>query len=535
LNPYKIIRQLSDRELFFSMTLRAMIKRLLRLFVSRKTMAPTCDKSKTIFYNKWMQLTRSQKFFYLCLAFLIGIVIGEFVHLSFYVYLLSCFFVFLIIALLKSNRFIFVILIVISFGLFWRNLFFPIDSIASISHYNDQTMTFTGLVSAEPDVRIDSQKLTIVVREYQGKVLVKTLQYPEYSYGDLLSIKCKLQTPEQIEDFRYDKFLARDGIYSVCYNPAIKKIASGQGLYVYELIIKLKKGIEKRINSTISEPQAALLGGILLGSRRGLPAKLTDEFNRVGITHIIAISGYNITIIVSVLMVLAKSLYINRKKVLWFIVPSLILFVVLTGMSASVVRATIMGLLVVVAGHVGRKSSPKNILMAAAAVMALLNPRIILWDAGFQLSFLATCGLMFLSPKLKKYFVHVPEKFGLQENFTSTFSAIIMTLPLILFNFKRLSIIAPVANLLVLPTIPLAMLIGFIQIVVACLSQTLGQIVGWFTWAVLAYVVKTVDLLSSFSWSAINMQVGIWGLIVGFVPIIIIISRKSKVVNSSIS
>jgi len=201
-------------------------------------------------------------------------------------------------------------------------------------------------------------------------------------------------------------------------------------------------------------------------------------------------------------------------------------------MSASVVRATIMGLLVVVAGHVGRKASPKNILMAAAAVMALLNPRIILWDAGFQLSFLATCGLMFLSPKLKKYFVHVPEKFGLQENLTSTFSAIIMTLPLILFNFKRLSIIAPVANLLVLPTIPLAMFLGFIQILVACLSQTLGQIVAWFTWAVLAYVVKIVDLLSSFSWSAINMQIGLLGLIIGFVPIIIIICRKSKVANS---
>ena len=499
-----------------------------------------------------MQLTRSQKFFYLCLAFLLGIVLGEFVH---QVLIFSGLIGLIVLIgtcksrLTRTQRrllgtcrarpartrlgFIIFALLIVLVGFFWRNQFFPTNSTDDINYYNDKTMTFTGIVSAEPDVRIDSQKLTIVVKEYKGKVLVKTMQYPEYSYGDLLAIKCKLQKPEPIEDFRYDKFLARDGIYSVCYNPSIKKISSGHGNYAYALILKLKKGIEKRINSTISEPQAALLGGILLGSRRGLPADLMDEFNRVGITHIIAISGYNITIIVAVLMTLAKSLYINRKKVLWFIVPSLILFVVLTGMSASVVRATIMGLLVVVAGHVGRKSSPKNILIAAAAVMAFINPRIILWDAGFQLSFLATCGLMFLSPKLKKYFVKVPEKFGLQENLTSTFSAIIMTLPLILFNFKRLSIIAPVANLLVLPTIPLAMLLGFIQVLVAIISKSLGQIIGWFTWAVLAYVLSVVEILGSFSWSAINMQVGIVGLVIGFVPIIIFISRKSKVVNSA--
>ncbi len=393
-------------------------------------------------------------------------------------------------------------------------------------------MTFLGVVINEPDVRIDSQKLTIDVTDYKGKVLLKTLQYPEYSYGDQLSIKCKLHPPEPIEDFRYDKFLAREGIYSVCYNPQIKKVSGNNGNFIYAWILKFKKGVEQIINKTISEPQAALLGGILLGSRRGLPTELMDQFNRVGITHIIAISGYNITIIVSVLMTLAKFLYINRKKVLWFIFPSLIIFVILTGLSASVVRATIMGLLVVVAGQVGRKSNPKNILIAAAVVMSVCNPFVILWDSGFQLSFLATCGLMFLSEKLKKYFARVPEIFGLQENLVSTFSAIIMTLPLILFNFKRLSLIAPIANLLVLPTIPLAMLLGFVQIIVGSFSVALGQVVGWSSWLILSYVVKVTEILALLWWSAVDLSVGWGGLILGFLTLVVIIKKKRRIVYS---
>lgn len=460
-----------------------------------------------------MTLTRSQKFFIICLSFLGGIIVGEFFTIP-----LICFLLFLatsfLISKFKFFRLVCLCLVAIAIGICWRNQFNSQYTPEHIQFYNNEIIEFSGIVSPEPDIRLDHQKLTIEVQEYKGRVLVKALSYPEYQYGDLISVKCKLQAPEPIEDFKYDKFLALKNIYSVCYNPKIKLIASNQGNFFYASIIRFKQVVERKMAQTISEPQASLLGGILLGSRRGLPDELTEQFNRTGISHIIAISGYNITIIVSVLMTIAKNLYINRKKVLWFIVPILIIFVILTGMSASVVRATIMGLLVVLAGHCGRKGSPQNILIAAAVVMAIINPKTILWDSGFQLSFLATAGLMFLSPLLQKYLVWVPEKFSLQENLTSTLSAILITLPLILYNFKRLSIVAPVVNLLILPVIPLAMLTGFIQTILAFFSLILGQIFGWITWLLLSYLLKVVSIFSKLKLAAVNCRISFIGMLI---------------------
>jgi len=500
--------------------------------------APTRDAKILGIYNKKMNWKRSQKFFLVCLSFLLGIIIGEWFYgwaiastivLSIFVtiYKLRC-----PNAKLIPLKICLLVSLAVVVGVFWRNFAQPQFTEKEIHFYNGQNFEFTGIVSAEPDVRVDHQKLTISPNDYKGKVLVKALSFPEYDYGDELRIKCKLQTSEPIEDFRYDKYLARDGISSVCYNPQIKKIRSGQGNFFYAQILILKKSIEQEINKTIPEPQAALLSGILIGSRRGLPQELMNQFNRVGITHIIAISGYNITIIVALLMNVAKHLYINRKKVLWFIVPSLILFVVITGMSASVVRATIMGLLVVVAGQVGRRSYPKNILIAAAVVMALFNPLVILWDAGFQLSFLATCGLMFLSGRLKKYFKRVPEMLGFQENLVSTFSAIIMTLPLILFNFKRLSLVAPLANILVLPVVPLSMFLGFIQVVLSAIFLPLGRVCGWLTWVALSYILKITDYLDKIPWAAIEMGLN-WQVLLLASSLLFIFMLRKKLLGKT--
>ena len=428
----------------------------------------------------------------------------------------------------KSQKFFLICFVILLFQLSWAIFYSPKFNEKHISFYNNEQQTFRAVVSEEPDVRLDHQKLTVEPTEFKGKVLLRTQLYPEFNYGDLLEVNCKLQTPEQIEDFKYDRYLARYGIYSVCYQPQIRSLRTGSGNILVSSILKLKWLMQTKINRTVAEPQAALVGGILVGARQGIPQDLLNKFNVTGITHIIAISGYNITIIVILLLNFFTSLSINRKKSIWGILIALFFFVILTGASASVIRAAIMGSIVLLAKHLGRKSKISNVLILSAVIMALFNPKILIWDAGFQLSFLSTIGLVYLSPKLIKAFKWVPQKFGLQENLTSTLSAIIFTLPLILFQFGRLSIVAPVVNLLVLPVIPIAMLVGFFQFVFSCVFVFLGEVVGWFSWLILGYVIKVVEIFSAFKWASLEIKISWWVMVVMYLVLFHIIRKNRR-------
>lgn len=476
-----------------------------------------------------MELTKSQKFFCGCLAFLAGIALAEIFQ--------SRSFVFIIVVALSGlavffppakNKKYFAMIFLLLLGNLWASLFAPQINQQHISYYNGREKTFQAIIVAEPDARLDHQKLTARPTELKGKVLLKIPLYPEYQYGDLLEVDCDLRAPEQIDNFKYDKFLARAGIYSVCYQPRINLLASGQGKTVVSGILKLKQFMQRNINLTVAEPEAALVSGILIGARQGILPDLTSRFNVTGITHIIAISGYNITIIVAVLLNIFKNLCVNRRKAIWGIGVGLFFFVILTGAGASVVRAAVMGGLVLLAKQFGRANNVKNVLILSAVAMTLFNPKILVWDAGFQLSFLSTIGLVYLSPRLERLLRWLPEKLALRENLASTLSAIIFTLPLILFQFGRLSIVAPVVNLLVLPVIPIAMLVGFIQFLGAVLHPFLGQIIGWASWLLLGYVVKVVEIFSSFSWAAIEIKISWFVMLIFYLALFALISWRKK-------
>ena len=129
------------------------------------------------------------------------------------------------------------------------------------------------------------------------------------------------------------------------------------------------------------------MAGLLYGERSGLPLELADNFSRTGVSHIIAVSGYNISIVALALMSLFINLGLARPRAFWLVVAGIILFVIFTGAGASVVRAGIMGLIVLLAGQLGRLSRIGNVLIFTAALMLLFNPYVLIWDAGFQLSF----------------------------------------------------------------------------------------------------------------------------------------------------
>ena len=415
-----------------------------------------------------------------------------------------------------------------------------------ISFYNGEEAVFVGVVSVEPDERKDKVKLKVsasalrlrrdkeseklsaqggkVDEEWKGvhgNVLVNSKLYPKYKYGDRLEIKCKLEKPGVIKsddglDFAYDKYLAKENIYSLCYSPEIEFLESGEGNFLIGALLKGKEKFVVMVNKILPEPQAAFLGGLLYGARRSIPEDLMNQFNITGTTHIIAISGYNITILAAMLLNITKGIGVSRKRSFWIALFGILFFVIIAGGQASIIRAAIMGGLVLLANQVGRVSRIKNALVFAAALMLIVNPKVLAFDAGFQLSFAATIGLIFLSPIFENHFEKWPSVFGVKESLVSTMSAIILTAPLILYTFGRVSLVAPVANILILPVIPLAMAFGFVAVILGLINLGAGQIFGWLVWLVLSYIIKVVEFLSKISWASLDIGRINWSVLVLF-------------------
>jgi competence protein ComEC len=439
----------------------------------------------------------------------------------------------------------------------------PSNTTSHLNYYWGQTIKISGWISDEPDRRVDKTYYTVTVEKVvmegaeqgvSGKLLIKTRIYPEYNFADEVNIVCQLDSPKSqtFDAFRYDKYLERQGVWSVCKNPKISLIKSGSQHSVASkllgYIFSFKVVVSAQLARLWAEPENSFLAGLLYGGKSGLPPELSDDFSKTGVSHVIAVSGFNITIIATTLMSLLIAAGLYRRGAGIASAAAIIIFVIFTGATASVVRAAVMGLLVILAGQLGRRSQIGYVLVFAATFMTLCNPYVLLWDAGFQLSFLATIGLVYISPILQSVIARSEERTtsqslkiknsivrrlfclvrgsGIAEPLLTTFSAIIATLPLILFQFGRLSIVAPLVNVLVLWSIPWLMLAGFITLIVSFIFFPLGQIFAAFTHFGLRYVILVVTWFGRQSWSAVEFHLPWWGMVLMYVVFVFVIARS---------
>ncbi len=378
-----------------------------------------------------------------------------------------------------------------------------------IEYYaSDTAVTVHGRIVDTPDIRPTVAKYTLSADfliekngekiPVLGRVLINdTGGWPEYVYGDILLATGKLQRPIPIDDFAYDKYLSVSHIYSILPRAQVT-VAGDNGYKKTNAIGWLLKGIyglrtqfEHQINRLLPEPHASLLAGLLTGSRRGIPTHLTDDFRRAGITHIIAISGYNVTIILSLLS--GMLLWLPLKKRFGFLIIGIILFTIFVGASASVVRAAIMGVLGLLALQTERQTTMRLSILWTAFVMLCWNPLYLWYDAGFQLSFLAVIGIAEFSDPLKKLFRHVPETLALRESLVATMAAQIATLPLTIILFKQISLVASLTNLLVAPLIPIAMMFGFFATIIGSMWTPLGLMIAYLDWGLLQAIILIAE------------------------------------------
>ncbi|MBU1046560.1 ComEC family competence protein [Patescibacteria group bacterium] len=340
------------------------------------------------------------------------------------------------------------------------------------------------------------------------RILLTVPHYPEYVYGDEIEVTGLLGIPKNFKTengrtFDYVNYLAKDKIFYVMYSPQTKLLSKKNGNIIKEKLFQLKNSFLSKVQKTIPEPQVSLLGGLLLGAKQSLGAKLQEDFRKVGLIHIVVLSGYNVSIIADFMLAIFS--FLPRMIALSFGALSIIAFAVMVGGSATIVRASIMALLVVLARATGRTSEVTRALFLAGFVMVLHNPQIVVFDPSFQLSFMATLGLIVLSPRINESFKFIPEKYHLRESVVATISTQIFVLPLLLFMMGELSLIAVFVNLLVLMSVPFAMLFGFFTGLFSYIWIGLSLPFAYVTHFLLSYELKVVEIFAQIPFASIKV------------------------------
>lgn len=403
----------------------------------------------------------------------------------------------------------------------------PVFNETTLAFYNGTSaVTVEGIVWDEPLERATRTDLRLAVerlwlpnqaepRVVSGLALVAAPRFSderrqatglaEWRYGDRLRVTGELETPPVFEDFSYRNYLARFAIYSQIRQARVDFLAERQGNPFFQLLFDFKTYALAALERLFPEPHAALLQGILLGNEARIPDDVKTAFSLTGTSHIVAISGFNLAVLIGVFMALfSRAVGPVRGAALTIVV--IIAYTVLVGAGASVVRAAIMGSLGVIAQRLGRRSAGLNTLALAAVGMTLFNP-LILWDVGFQLSAAATLGLILYAEPFENALGRwLARRLSAEraaslarltaELFLLTFAAQLTTLPIIAYTFEQVSLISLVANVVILPVQPAVMILGGIALLLGLIWLPLGQLAAWLAYPFVAYTLAFVEFFA---------------------------------------
>lgn len=417
----------------------------------------------------------------------------------------------------------------------------PPETATGLAAYNDgEAVRFRALVTAEPDQGTTTARYRLSAREVfdggwqptEGGVLMYGPLPPRFQYGDLLELEGKLETPPAFEDFNYRDYLLRQGIGSTIAFPETHLLAQGQGNPLRAGIIDLRQRLTKALEEALPEPQASLSAAILLGQRSALPQDLSDDLNATGTSHLVAISGQNVALVAGLLMA-ALAWLVGRRPAAWLALAAIIDYAILVGGQPSVLRAAVMGSLYVVGVGLGRQSSAPLSLALAAAAMTGFDPQLAK-DVSFQLSFAATLGLMTLAPALRAGGEALASRWAGASDFpltrpaiellAVTLAAIAFTLPLVAINFHRLSLVAPLANLLAVPAFVAVIVTAAITAIAGALFAPAADALTWLAWPPPAYLVAVVRATADLPFASLELDgVGVGHAIGYFAALTVIV------------
>ncbi|MCX6715751.1 MAG: ComEC/Rec2 family competence protein [Candidatus Taylorbacteria bacterium] len=409
-----------------------------------------------------------------------------------------------------------------------------------------QTVRGTGIVAEDPQRKESGQVFIIDVNEIFNEkdescagdllVRVKTKLYPRFSYGDLVDFSGKLSRPinfssDNGRSFDYKGYLAKDDVFYeiksakaslvVPLTASTSPIASKKFIDLNSFLFSTKRRFVSNLEKSLGEPHAALAAGLVVGEKAALGKDLLEDFRIVGLIHIVVLSGFNITIVAVALRRILS--FLPR---VWGIVIGgigIALFGVMVGGGATVVRSCFMASVALGADLIRRDYSVSRALAFAALLMLIQNPLILLHDPSFQLSFLATIGLILLAEPIQNRLTFIPEKFGIRDVVSASFATQIFVSPFILYMMGQISIIGVIVNIIILPFIPITMLVVFLTGAGGFIHPFLGMFFGWAAHILLSYELFIVEKFAQIPYAAVYLPPFSFWWVIGFYGIFLFI------------
>jgi competence protein ComEC len=407
---------------------------------------------------------------------------------------------------------------------------------------NSGKVTLIGKVAAPPiqgdrmvQVRLQVQRLTLAnnqeITPIRGLVLLWVPKDAEYEYGDLLQVDGKLIIPFEDQEFSYKEVLARQGIFSLITYPKVILLQKGTGNPILMGMYSFRERAHQTLRQLFPAPEASVFAGILLGIQSDIPDYLYQAYQASGTSHILVISGFNIAIIAALISRLFRRIFPFGWDALASVI-AIVFYTVLVGAQPPVVRAAIMGVIALPAYLLGRRLIGIHVLAFTAAIMVFFTPSLPL-DVSFQLSFLATLGIMVFTDPLKGFFMGFIQRLFTIENssgwmdwvsdyFLVTLAAQFAVFPIILYHFNYLSIVSIPANFLILPVQPAVMVLGGMALIAGLLFPPLGQVIAKIAWLPAFYSDQLSVGLGTLPFAAMRASSS-WSWLAGFLLVVALI------------
>lgn len=424
----------------------------------------------------------------------------------------------------KSQRWLMIALAAFTLGGLRMSLV-PVSS--EVAQFNNSGgLTIEGYITDEPDVRDAQTQIRVaadtVTRAGQaiptsGLVLVRAPRSADVRYGDRVAVTGLLITPAEFDTFSYSDFLGRSGVFSIMQDAAVVVLERDPPDKLRAALYDFKAQAAQHIARSMPEPQSGLLTGILLGDDNGISPEVADAFSRVGASHIVAISGFNMAVLSGAIMGLLKRARLPDRHAAIMSIVVILIYTVLVGAGAAVVRAALMSNLLVIGTAIRRRTYVPASLAFAALCLSLLNPTV-LWDIGFQLSFFATLGLALFADPMTRQFDTLLNRLlppslartaggFLSEPLIVTLAVQITTLPLIALYFSRLSLVVVLSNLLIVPVQSAVLILGILATLIAFVAPALAQILYWYDLILLSWTTAIIRLLARLPFADIEFFV----------------------------
>lgn len=370
-----------------------------------------------------------------------------------------------------------------------------------------QTIVLEGVVVREPDRRESSTHL--YVKTSDTIVLAFVDRFDSVAYGDRVRVTGRLQKPEAFttefgRTFNYPGYLHARGVaYTASFADAAV-LDSGHGYALVAGLLAAKQAFMAELELRLPQPQVGLAEGLLLGVKRALGEDYEAAFRETGIMHIVVLSGYNIMLVVAFFMFVLANVFPYRVRLIVGIV-GIACFALLVGLSATVVRASAMATLLLLVRFGGLTHHILRALFFAGAVMLLVNPLLLFYDIGFQLSFMATFALIVVAPRIEAWFAWAPDFASVREFFVATATTQLFVTPLVLYHIGQTSVVAILVNVLVLPIVPATMLLTFTTGMVSFVLPFLAAPVAWLAHLSLSYILNIAHIFAQLPFAAITI------------------------------